>query len=143
VFRQWRLDQSENVCSVSLRILVADGNREAADSMEMLLSLWGHDCRVAYSGPTALKLADSFRPHVVFSEIILPELDGYHLVGSLRAELPATLCIALTSQGQHEKTHIREAGFHFHLVKPADPDQLLELLAGVAFRAAEVPIRVG
>jgi DNA-binding response OmpR family regulator len=117
-----------------LRILVVDGYHDAADSLGMLLSLWGHEARVAYSGRAALTMADSFRPHVVLSEIVVPELDGYRLARSLRAELPAAVLIALTGLGrEQDRTRSREAGFHDHVLKPADPDHLLEVLAGASY----------
>jgi DNA-binding response OmpR family regulator len=123
-----------------LRILVVDGNRDAADSLGMLLSLWGYDSRVAYSGETALNLAACFRPHVVFSEIIVPDQDGYRLARSLRAELPAAVLIALTGLGGEQvRTRSREAGFHTHVLKPADPDQLLEVLAGASYLSRRCP----
>jgi DNA-binding response OmpR family regulator len=123
-----------------LRILVVDGYHDAADSLGMLLSLWGYNSRVAYSGETALDLAASFRPHVVLSEIILPDQDGYRLARSLRAEVPAAVLIALMGLGrEQDRTRSREAGFHFHLVKPADPDQLLELLAGASYLSRRRP----
>jgi len=101
----------------------------------MLLSLSGYDCRVAYTGPTALTLAEAFRPHVLFADVILPELNGLQLAHDLRALLggEVPLLIALTGLGRpedHQRT--QAAGYRHHLLKPADPLRLLELLANAA-----------
>jgi DNA-binding response OmpR family regulator len=113
-----------------VRILVADDNRDAADSLCLLLRLWGYDARVAYTGPAALEAARDFAPQVVLSELLLPQLDGYQLARRLRAEAGSAVLIALTTQGRWtDWSRAREAGFHFYLVKPADLAALQQLLA--------------
>jgi len=120
-----------------LSVLVADDNVDAADSLAMLLRLWGHDVRVAYDGRTVLQLARESRPDVVLCETDLPGLDMTGLAAGLR---PALL-IAVTVRGRlADRVRSREAGFAYHLVKPADPGDLLELLAGVAWRKGQVAL---
>ena len=65
------------------RILVVDDNVDAADSMAMLLRLAGQEVRVAYDGPTALLIAQVFRPHVVLLDIGMPGMDGYDVARRL------------------------------------------------------------
>ena len=62
-----------------LRVLIADGNRDAADSLSMLVKRWGHDVRQAYDGPTALEMTSAYRPDVLFLEMALPRMDGCQL----------------------------------------------------------------
>ena len=59
-----------------LRILVADGHAAAADSLALLLTVLGHVVRVARTGPAALEAFHAFRPDLLLSDIVLPELDG-------------------------------------------------------------------
>lgn len=113
-----------------LRVLIADGYADAADSLALLLTLWGHDPIVTRSGPEALAAARSQRPHVVLTELMLDGLDGYELAGRLRDELgDATTLIALTGFGDEaHRRRAREAGYALHLVKPVEPARLQRLL---------------
>ena len=106
------------------RILVVDDNRDATDSMAMLLSVWGHDARSARNGPEALGIAADFQPEVVLLDIGLPGMDGYEVARRMH-DMPGlrnTVLIAMTGYGQEDdRVRSREAGFARHLVKPADP----------------------
>jgi two-component system, sensor histidine kinase len=116
------------------RVLIADGNRDAADSLGQLLLLWGYEVRVAYSGPAALEAARAWRPGIVLADIVLPGLDGYQLARSLRAERQRTVLIALTGLGREvDRLRSQAAGFDHHLVKPAKLDELHQLLAVSAY----------
>jgi signal transduction histidine kinase/ActR/RegA family two-component response regulator len=109
------------------RILVAEDNADLAESMAMLLRFEGHEVRIAHDGPSALDLADEFRPNVAVLDIGLPRLDGYGLARKLRARPygRGLLLIAVTGYGQPEdQIRAREAGFDIHLVKPLNPHTL-------------------
>ncbi len=114
------------------RILVVDDNVDAARSLARLLArLYGQDVRVAHDGPEALGVAGEYRPEVVLLDIGLPGMDGNEVARRLRdqPEFEQTLIVALTGWGQEsdlEKS--RAAGFDHHLVKPASPEVILELL---------------
>jgi CheY-like chemotaxis protein len=116
------------------RILVVDDNRDAAESLGMLLRLSGCKVSVAFDGPHALELLQSFRPDTVLLDIGMPEMDGYEVARRMRADPRgrAVLLVALTGWGQDEdKRRARAAGFDEHLTKPVDPALLNSL-----FRAA-------
>jgi signal transduction histidine kinase/ActR/RegA family two-component response regulator len=118
--------------SSARRILVVDGNVDAADSLAVLLRLMGNDVRTAHDGPAALEAARAYRPDVVLLDIGLPRMSGYEVCRRLREGHFASgpLVVALTGYGQDEdRRHIREAGFDRHLVKPVNPDELREVLA--------------
>ncbi len=128
---------SGRVSSTSHRVLVADDNKDAADSLAMQLQLANHDVRVAHSGRCALSLAEEFRPHIALLDIGMPELDGYAVARALRREPWATRIrlVALTGWGQEEdKQRASEAGFDHHLTKPVDPELLEQLLCSVSRR---------
>jgi two-component system CheB/CheR fusion protein len=111
------------------RVLVVDDNQDGADSLAELLSLAGHRVRVAYSGGGALASLDGFEPEAAVLDIGLPDLDGCELASRLRARWPTLQLIALTGRtGEEDERRMREAGFHHRLVKPADADQVLDLL---------------
>ncbi len=115
------------------RILVVDDNVDAARSLARLLErLYGQELRVAHNGMEALILAEEFRPEVILLDIGLPGMDGNEVARRLR-ERPGTedsLVVALTGWGQESDIErSRAAGFDHHLVKPANPEAIVELLA--------------
>ncbi len=117
---------------VRRRILIADDNQDAAESLGTLLELSGHEVRVAHLGRDALALAQVFRPDTALLDIGMPDLSGYELAQALRQEVWAASIqlIALTGWGQEEdRRRALEAGFDYHLTKPVDPDQLETLIA--------------
>ena len=113
------------------RILVVEDNRDAADSLRLLLELSGHEVAVAYSGHDGLQAAEQYQPDVVLCDIGLPGLDGYGVARQLR-DNPTTAkarLIAVTAYGEDEdRRRSHEAGFEQHLVKPVDPAALHRVL---------------
>jgi two-component system CheB/CheR fusion protein len=113
------------------RLMVIDDNRDAAESMSMLLELWGHEVVCAYDGRSALEAAAKYHPDAVFLDIGLPGMDGYEIAERLR-ELPESshaVLIAITGYGQDEdRRRSRDAGIDHHLVKPVAPETLHTLL---------------
>ena len=118
-------------------MLVVDDNVDAAESVATWLQLAGHDVRTAYDGSTALEAAVAFRPTIVLLDIGLPVMDGHEVARRLRQtpELENVWLIALTGYGRTaDKQLSQEAGFDHHLVKPADPQKLRTMLAGLSNR---------
>jgi PAS domain S-box-containing protein len=117
-----------------VRVLVADDNRDAADSLQRVLELYGHDVRVAYDGASALKIGDEFRPRVVVLDIAMPGTNGYDVARAMRRQHGGEVTlVALTGWGQDaDRKRAIESGFDYHLVKPVDPNALNQLLAEVA-----------
>jgi len=114
------------------RILVVDDNEDAATSLAALLRLKGHDVRVAFSGPTALQTALSFRPQVVFLDIGMPSMDGYEVAARFRDQPHGkdVMLVAVSGWGQpNDRQRSQSAGFDDHLVKPVEP-AVLERLIG-------------
>jgi two-component system, OmpR family, response regulator len=113
------------------RLLVVDDNKDAAESMSMLLEMWGHDVAYAFDGPTALETAEQWQPEAVFLDIGLPGMDGYEVAERLR-ELPqakGAVLIAITGYGQDDdRLRSLRAGIDHHLVKPVAPDALRNLI---------------
>jgi CheY-like chemotaxis protein len=113
------------------KVLVVDDNRDLAESLAMVLRLWGHDVVVAYDGPSALAAARARPPDVVFLDIGLPQLDGFEVAQRLRADsgLGRTRIVAVTGYGQDEDRRRSQAvGIDIHLTKPVDPIVLQRLL---------------
>jgi signal transduction histidine kinase/DNA-binding response OmpR family regulator len=113
------------------RILVVDDNRDAADSLAMMLRVLGHHTQTAYDGQAAVESAAAFAPDIVLLDIGLPKLNGYQAARQIRGQPwgQAMALIAITGWGQEEdKRRALEAGFDHHLTKPVEAAVLQELL---------------
>jgi PAS domain S-box-containing protein len=114
------------------RILVVDDNREAAETLALILQMGGNVVETAHDGLEALSRGESFRPNVVLLDLGMPRMNGYETARQMRERewgLEATL-VALTGWGQEsdrQRTH--EAGFALHLVKPVDAIELERAIA--------------
>jgi PAS domain S-box-containing protein len=132
--RQRGPDPEQAATPSGLRILVVDDNRDAADSLSVLLRFMGNEPRTAYDGIEAVVAAGEFRPDVVLLDIGLPRLNGYGAAQRIR-EQPwgkDMVLIALTGWGQEDdRKRSKEAGFDNHMVKPVELPSLMNLLAGL------------
>ena len=121
------------------RILVVDDNQDAADSLAMMLRLMGNEVHTAHNGQEGLEAASAVRPDLVLMDIGMPKLNGYEACRHIR-EQPwgrEMFLIALTGWGQEEdRLRTAEAGFDRHMVKPADPEALMKLLASLSSERA-------
>jgi CheY-like chemotaxis protein len=118
-----------------LSVLVVEDNVDAADSLSMLLRLYGHDVRVARTGPTALQMASASRPDVVLLDIGLPGMDGYQVAKRLREkpEFKKVMLCALTgfTPSEGDRQRHQESGFNHYFVKPVSLEQLTGLLKSI------------
>jgi CheY-like chemotaxis protein len=118
---------------------LVDDNRDAADSLALLLRLAGHQVSIAYDGHTALALARLHSPEIVICDISMPGMCGLELARRLRrdAGLEDALLVALSGYAQEEdRRRSQEAGFNAHLCKPVRMDSLKDVLASKDFVAA-------
>ena len=124
----------------SLRVLVADDNVDFAVSLSHILESLGHEVSMAHDGQSAINQAAEFRPHVIFLDIGMPNMNGHEVAHQLRrqAETRDALLVAVTGWSQEkDRERSRVAGISHHLTKPVDIKQLLPILASVqAVRAA-------
>ena len=115
------------------RILVADDNVDAAETLAILLQMDGHEVRTADNGADAFDLAGTFRPHVAFVDIGMPQLNGYEVAQLVRQQPwgESVRLVALTGWGQDDnKRQAHESGFDHHLTKPVDPSDLVACYGG-------------
>ena len=123
------------------RVLVVDDNHDAADSLGMLLQFLGAEVHVVHDGRAALEAMKSFKPAVVLLDLGMPGMNGLEVARRMREdpEMRGITLVALTGWGQREdrrRTH--EAGFDYHLVKPADVGVLQSILMSDAVPASTV-----
>ena len=116
------------------RVLVVDDNRDAAETMAMVLELSGHAVLVAHDGQTAVEMVKQHAPAVVFLDIGMPVMNGYEVAEAIRNDrrFDQPLLVALTGWGgEDDRQRTSAAGFDLHLTKPVDLDAIEKMLAGV------------
>ena len=117
--------------SVRRRILIADDNRAAAESLAMLLQMEGHDVQVTYDGQQALDTFSAMQPEIALLDIGMPKVNGYEVARQMRhgANGRSLTLIAVTGWGQDsDRAKATAAGFNYHFTKPVEVDRLTELL---------------
>jgi CheY-like chemotaxis protein len=116
-------------------VLIVDDDEDTAETLAMLLESSGHEVRMAHDGPAALEAALDYRPDVMLLDIGLPMLNGFEVADRLRHEpsLQTTVLVAVTGYGQErDRKRTAQAGFNYHLVKPADFLDVQKILMTVA-----------
>lgn len=115
------------------RIVVIDDNKDAAETLGLLLKHHGADVRLAFDGESGLELIEDYHPDLAIVDIGLPEMSGHDVVRHLRGSAwgKNIRCVALSGWGKEDdKKKSREAGFDNHLVKPVSTEEIEQLLAG-------------
>jgi PAS domain S-box-containing protein len=121
----------------SRRVLIADDNQDAAESLGMLLEIEGHEVRVVHDGRAALSAFADFKPDAALLDIGMPQLSGYEVARIVRENLQqrSAVLIALTGWGQdRDKEQALAAGFNHHFTKPVEPAQINEILRSLSRR---------
>ena len=130
----------EDAPPVRRRILVADDNADALQTLATVLELGGHEVFSASNGSLALESAERHLPEVALLDIGMPLLDGYEVARRIRAQVwgKRITLVALTGWGQDsDRRRSQEAGFDSHLVKPLDLAKLTQLLSRLPVPAAD------
>jgi CheY-like chemotaxis protein len=120
-----------NASVVPRRVLIADDNEDAAESLAMLLKFEGHEVHTAFDGEAALRSAEAIRPDVALIDIGMPKANGYQVAQRIRENAwgDRIFLVALTGWGQEsDRQRAKEAGFDLHLLKPVSPETIEELL---------------
>ena len=123
------------LASKALDIVIVDDNRDAANTLGMLLVQMGHAVRIEHEPETAIEGITASPPGVCLLDIGMPGIDGYEMVRRLKTapELAQTAFVAVTGYGQERDVDAaREAGFDHHLVKPVEVGRLSAMLAEMA-----------
>jgi len=117
--------------TVRRRVLIADDNRDAGESLALLLRGEGHEVSVVHDGHQAAASIEAAPPDVALLDIGMPRLDGYEVARIVRRNLGAgsPMLIAVTGWGQEsDKARALAAGFDLHFTKPVEPERLIEML---------------
>jgi CheY-like chemotaxis protein len=126
--------EAPRATSASLRVLVADDNRDAADMLATLLERAGYEVLTVDDGAEALNAVEIDRPDVVLMDIGMPGMNGYDAAKIIRGQAWGKDIVLIATTGWGQDTDIQrshDAGFDHHLVKPIDSMALIELLASL------------
>ena len=125
--------QSEpNVASRSLRIIVADDDRDAVMTLMMVLRHEGHEVRGAHKGADVLQAMRSFEPDALIADINMPEMSGYELARRVSATYlrkPLLIGVSGVYKKPPDALIARAVGFDHYLTNPYEPSDVLRLLA--------------
>jgi two-component system OmpR family response regulator len=112
-----------------LRVLAVDDDRDTVDTIALLLRLDGHEVRIAQSGNEAVESARREQPDVVLLDLGLPGMDGYEVARRLAQNQPKAPFVIAVSGWPCDQRRCAESGINLHLLKPADPQKLRDILA--------------
>ncbi len=127
-------ESQESGRQLQRKVLVVDDNLSAAMLLSMVVKMLGCEVRTAADGEEAVQVAADFLPDAVFMDIGMPKMNGYEAASHIRQQPwgEKMMLVALTGWGQDEdRRRTTEAGFDFHLVKPAEPSELQKVLATI------------
>lgn len=130
-----REDAADAAGAAAQRVLIVDDNRDAAESLAMLVELLGNEAAVAYDGASALSMLDEYRPSLVLLDLTMPGMSGFEVARAVRARAAhaGVRLFALSGRSADEtQAETRAAGFDGQVVKPVDLPTLTALLAGSA-----------
>ena len=117
----------------SLRIIVADDEKDTVTTLKAILDDDGHDVMGVYSGAAVLQALREFRPDVLILDIAMPDISGFVLARRIRAQFGAVHPMLVAISGLYnqapDKALAQAVGFDHHLAKPCHPADVLALLA--------------
>lgn len=121
---------------LSLRVLVVDDHLDTADALAWVLHDLGHEARVAYDGPSALRTFERLSPDVILQDLLLPGMDGFAIAREIRERsAPRRAFIVAVTGAAKMARHARESAvFDDLIVKPAGLEALLGVLGKAASR---------
>jgi len=116
-----------------IKVLVVDDELDTRDLLALVLNQFGAEVRAVDSAKAALAEIETFHPHVLISDIGMPEQDGYDLLRAVRKSGNKLPAIALTAFARSEdRTRALAEGYQAHLAKPVEPRELISMISRVA-----------
>ena len=117
-------------------VLVVEDNADLALGLRMNLEVEGHRVSVAATGAEGLRLARELRPDLLVLDLMLPDLDGYRVLETLRDEGHELPVLILTAR-QEERDKVRgfRLGADDYVTKPFGLDELLARVGALLRRA--------
>jgi DNA-binding response OmpR family regulator len=125
----------------SLRILIADDDRDSVLTLVLLLRQEGHDVRGVHSGREVMTAVRDFEPEVVLLDIAMPHLSGWEVARAIREQFGRRVTlIGISGKYNHSADNIlsETVGFDHYVMKPYDPQALIALIANKHIQSGRV-----
>lgn len=129
-----------------LKVLVVDDNLDSLDLISFILETYDIEVQAELSALSALEVIDKFQPHILVSDIAMPEVDGYSLISTIRQskslhkDIPAIAITAMSTEDVFNLTV--KAGFQACLIKPFEPDKLVELITSLHLKRKRIVSKI-
>jgi DNA-binding NtrC family response regulator len=116
------------------RVLIVDDEEPARQGLSEVVASWGYLTETAGDGREAVERVESFAPHVVITDVVMPNLDGFKLLAHLRTEQPEVSVVLLTGQGSVDAAirSVKDEGAFYYFEKPIDMRRLQLVLRKAA-----------
>jgi DNA-binding response OmpR family regulator len=111
-----------------LSVLIVEDNIDGAETLALLLDMYGHSVRIAYNGEDAMPLVRECPPDAVVLDIGLPGMNGFDVARQIRAAFGSKPRLIAVSGYTNKDDECRAAGIDYYLIKPARPDRIDALL---------------
>lgn len=112
-----------------MRVLIAENDKDLADTIQNLVQAWGHQARVCGRGKETLREFTKTYYDLVLTEVILPDMSGDEFITRLRALSPSISVVTMTWDNSRElESRIRAQGVLYYMVKPFETESLKSLL---------------
>ena len=121
--------------TVAERVLIVEDDSAARVGLEQLVKSWGFVAESASDGEEALEKVTTLRPAIVFSDVVMPRMDGLALLRALQQQGADVTTLLLTAQGTVETAvEAMKEGAYDYLTKPIDIQRLKILLDKIVER---------
>ena len=121
-----------------LRILIADDDRDTANTLAALMRDEGHDVKVVLRGDEVLEVERLLRPDVLIIDINMPGMSGYAIARELREQRGVVTPLLIAISGVWTRTSERllghAVGFDHYLLKPCDPGEIVAITSSYTQR---------
>lgn len=118
--------------SLPKRVLIVDDHVDTVTSAVELFRAHGYEAKGCYSGRDAIRSVQEYDPDAVIMDISMPDISGWEVARRIRERAPGKrpLLIAITGEykGAADLIYSKMSGFDHYILKPADPDKLVELI---------------
>ena len=115
------------------RVLIVEDDPATRSGLTELVRAWGFTAEAAADGADALEKVTAFRPSIVVTDLVMPNMSGIELLKALQPEIENIKVILLTAQGTVDTAvEAVKAGAEDYLTKPLDPNKLQRLLERLA-----------
>jgi CheY-like chemotaxis protein len=114
-----------------MRVLIIEDDNDIRENTTEILELHGYSVHTAHNGKVGIKLMEETNPDVILCDLLMPEVDGYGVYNYAKSNKHTSKIPFIIFSASVEKKEVQKAldmGITAFILKPFDPDELLETL---------------